>query len=1322
MSDTRLGINITANDTASAQIRSLQQTVRTLEQEIRRISVTAHDAGGAYVASLQRQIAITKEQIATLSSENSALDAQAAAIDRVTASMRSQASAASALRSSIVSQAQAEARAAAPRVASSASAAPSGLRAQMVAQAQAEMQMASTVAAAKIAADRQEAEYINRDMDLVAARARQQAAAISAANRAALAEQERLTRSEAEYENQVRDAIAAKARAEAAYENQMRDAIAARSRSEAEYENRSRDAIAAKARAEAEFENQMRDAAASRERAEAEYENRRRDAVALRQRQEAEYENAQRDAATRTAARSAAGIIAGAGPGPAAARAAAAAIASGATEAEAMAAGSQAATVALERQAVAARAVAAAEAAAGRAGADAGEIAAAGARAATESLLLQERAALAVARASAISPTGAGRGAQQAARFGVVEFDELMRGQRGQAIASIGAMARTSGVGVMGLTAAMTGLVVVMGTGAILRSAEHLAAFAAESQAAASAAGMSLQAYTSLSGAFDLIGLKGAEGDASLRHLSETLNTALADPASLAAQAFHNLGISQEQLIKNGQDAHGALMLLADAFQHTADGANKSANMAEIFGRGFERIIPLLQGGKEGLDSYEAEAKKLGLTLSNETAAKLEEAGRAVDHLSATMRGQGMQAIAAWSGAIIGLTHVLAAATAGLGYFASAIANLPQNVATVVGAANAALSQPHVAGQPYSRADALRRGRATAGGPTGDTDFGGGTLPGFAGAGVGAGDTGAIGQREALPLVRGGEVSALETMRQQMAQAEQRASQGASSGKAAREAEAQAEISVMQRTLATAKLNATQRAQIETELAQKQTTLRNEQLSGGGGAARQGTQDFIAQEKLKIAEAQGDSVKIKAIYDEMLAGLVASHKASAAQIANIQREEVQEVNKARLQEIKAGAQQEEQAARLLKLNSELASIASGKMKFQGQSEGPTADLDHSRAATAQAEQVRSMAQQEIAALEQVRATAVEGSDTQKAAAQEILQVEIQSKSQEIELYKEAGAAAVAAANKTNAAFKSMFDSIGSSAETLSTSLLKSLIAPQQDLIKAGLTTIKFSEQGNEMRAAFRTAILGIASDFLKSMEQSVGQIIANMLSKGAANSIGELLSQTLSKAVSSITGNAVGSAVGNVAGSAAGSAASSGITTAALVSNSVSTVTGVGTALTVQTTALSGFMEANTGLIVSAIWGAALEMSSAIIGGSANPELFGFKLSGGGIIPSAAGGMITGGLGGSLAILHAREMVLPAPISEGIQNMIARGGTSGGPNNSANLNYAPTINTASRGRGGTGMSRSEFTQMLSLHSGSLLGEAQEPNTQGWRPG
>jgi len=46
-------------------------------------------------------------------------------------------------------------------------------------------------------------------------------------------------------------------------------------------------------------------------------------------------------------------------------------------------------------------------------------------------------------------------------------------------------------------------------------------------------------------------------------------------------------------------------------------------------------------------------------------------------------------------------------------------------------------------------------------------------------------------------------------------------------------------------------------------------------------------------------------------------------------------------------------------------------------------------------------------------------------------------------------------------------------------------------------------------------------------------------------------------------------------------------------------------------------------------------------------------------------VPSAAGGWALPNFPGATpALLHAREMVLPAPISEGLQNMIGNGSTA----------------------------------------------------------
>jgi hypothetical protein len=64
-------------------------------------------------------------------------------------------------------------------------------------------------------------------------------------------------------------------------------------------------------------------------------------------------------------------------------------------------------------------------------------------------------------------------------------------------------------------------------------------------------------------------------------------------------------------------------------------------------------------------------------------------------------------------------------------------------------------------------------------------------------------------------------------------------------------------------------------------------------------------------------------------------------------------------------------------------------------------------------------------------------------------------------------------------------------------------------------------------------------------------------------------------------------------------------------------------------------------------------------LETVLVAITASQEVQPLGFSGGGLVPSAAGGMISPG---GLSILHPKEMVLPARISEGMQNLINNGG------------------------------------------------------------
>lgn len=1061
---------------------------------------------------------------------------------------------------------------------------------------------------------------------------------------------------------------------------------------------------------------------------------------------------------------------------------------------------------------------------------------------------------------SVLSGSGAAGGSliQNEARHVVALFDEMASNRRGAFISTLGASARDAGLGVAGLTASVAALAAIMGTAAILRHAEALGKWAMETRAAASATGMSLASYSQLQGALTLTGLKGEEADATLRRLAVNLGTAMSDPVSLVAQAFHNLGISQTQITSTGGDAEKALHLLADAFARTQDGANKSAAMNEIFGRGFEKIIPAIQHGGDALDILKSKAQALGITLTNDSAKKLEETGHRIDELEQKIRGKGIQAFVDWSTSIGTFTKSLGTAIDSIGTLlgwigkmeaakidvakwiggqagslfggtpaeGSSVGTMPRGTSTLIdeiakglvgvnqeltdfakkiiqvessgrhldshgsvklgemindprsaqyGKQAVGIGQvmPDVAGgmtktyagktfnladdvqniqvsllmlrDAYRKhngnlrevaADYVGRGTSQAAvkertaylaklgldGPTSSGDMGDVPGPG--------------GKAPVPALVKGEAVGVVEQMHNEMAKAQEVASRGKfATTRAMDEAGSAAEIAVLQKTLAatqakysgegaSAQANAKIIEQIETELSHKQTQLRKEQLGLSITDAKQATQDFIAAEKEKIAEANGSASKIAVIYDEMLNGLRTKYTATAAQILTIEREKVQAINHARMEEMRNQTQLDERTIRQNRITGELAQIASGRFKFAGQGQqGPEADVQRSQDALQEVARTQARAQARTSEL--TNDIAKYGAETTlgREAAKEIVAVRLQSTTQEVELLKEAGNAAVAAANKIAAPFVNMFNQIGSQTEQFASSMITAFLAPQKEIIKRGLSSSTVSQQGAEVRAAAKTLFLGITQDLAKSVVTSLSHMAASALSGGVSNTIGELLGNMLSKAVGSIFGSAAGSAAGNLLGGGAGSIAGSAGVVSAVGAGATATVTGVSASVATAATTIISAITASATAIVSAITGTA-SVEDTLLGSISvqQPSIAGFSLSGGGIIPSAAGGMMVGGTGASLAILHAQEMVLPAPISRGIQEMIGRGGGGGNSSNSsASLNYSPTINTGPKSRGGTGLTRSEFSQMMSSHGGSMFGEMRNLMNNGWRP-
>jgi hypothetical protein len=192
--------------------------------------------------------------------------------------------------------------------------------------------------------------------------------------------------------------------------------------------------------------------------------------------------------------------------------------------------------------------------------------------------------------------------------------------------------------------------------------------------------------------------------------------------------------------------------------------------------------------------------------------------------------------------------------------------------------------------------------------------------------------------------------------------------------------------------------------------------------------------------------------------------------------------------------------------------------------------------------------------------------------------------------------------------------------------------------------------------------SFRGAALEVA----QSVERGFIRMLQTTASRAAAGPLASLLGQSAPAAgegVSDVLGNAVGSWLFG-APQQLGAAATTTANTAALAANTAAlsalTASLGASAVTSGASALGG---------AASLAGGAASVGTAASGGG----LFSFlglggllAFASGGVVPSAAGGWALPNFPGARpALLHAREMVLPAPISEGLQQIIGEGGTAG---------------------------------------------------------
>ena len=136
-----------------------------------------------------------------------------------------------------------------------------------------------------------------------------------------------------------------------------------------------------------------------------------------------------------------------------------------------------------------------------------------------------------------------------------------------------------------------------------------------------------------------------------------------------AAEALAMVGLSAEDLA--GMSADQQMGKIADGLMAIQDPGARAAVAMQIFGKSGTAILPMLEGGSAGMAAFADEAKRLGLIMDTETAAKADALGDAMDAVKSSMKMAFIQVGSAVAPILTQLAQGLAIVAANVGKFIS---------------------------------------------------------------------------------------------------------------------------------------------------------------------------------------------------------------------------------------------------------------------------------------------------------------------------------------------------------------------------------------------------------------------------------------------------------------------------------------------------------------------------------------------------------------------------------------------------------------------------------------------------------------------------
>lgn len=197
------------------------------------------------------------------------------------------------------------------------------------------------------------------------------------------------------------------------------------------------------------------------------------------------------------------------------------------------------------------------------------------------------------------------------AQKSLADFDKRMKRIGGQ-IAKAGAALSVVGAGV---AAAVKGQ---------LTAADEMAKASAKF-------GVPVEALSQLRYAADLSGVSFEQLGTALRMMSQRMQ--------MAPKDFEALGIAIRDADGNMRPVEAVLNDVAETLAAMPDGAEKTATAMRLMGESGANMIPLLNGGAEGIKALRQEADSLGLTITSDSAKAAEQFNDSLSKLAGAIRG-----------------------------------------------------------------------------------------------------------------------------------------------------------------------------------------------------------------------------------------------------------------------------------------------------------------------------------------------------------------------------------------------------------------------------------------------------------------------------------------------------------------------------------------------------------------------------------------------------------------------------------------------------------------------------------------------------------